>query len=383
MSEDVEVRGEVRMTGFDETRRLGAVFARMDRYAADGELPGCALAVAVASDVVAQWHAGAARLGQAASAATLWPLASISKTYTAATVLALVERGDLTLSLPARELLPEFDGDGREAVRLGHLLTHTAGLIYESPRMEALLRAQTPLDGLLAEAYTTPLLFPPGSAYSYSDFGYALAGRMAEVAAGRSLPELMREYVLDPVGLEETFFPAPAAAHDRIAQVDAALAFGTPGAMYNSPYALGLAHPAFGVVASARDLLRFGLLFAPGGRVRVHSEATMRAMTTDRTGGVAQHGGQRFYPFNSDAYGLGFVAGPHFGGTGDDLASPASFGHDGASGCVLLVDPTYNLTIALVSNRHMLSGLERWRYRLGGILNGVVAALTRRGERDG
>jgi CubicO group peptidase (beta-lactamase class C family) len=198
------------------------------------------------------------------------------------------------------------------------------------------------------------------------------------VAAGQPFPDLLRAYVLDPAGLAETFFPAPATIHERIAQVRGALAFGTPGAMYNSSYALGLAHPAFGVVASARDLLRFGLLFAPAGRVRVHSEATIRAMTTDRTGGVTSHGGQRFYPFNSDAYGLGFVAGPHFGGTGDDLASPASFGHDGASGCVLLVDPTYDLTIALVSNRHMLSGLERWRFRLGALLDGVLAALTRR-----
>lgn len=378
MSESGAVHGgEAPLTGFDETKRLGAVFARMDRYVAEGELPGCALAVAVAGDAVAEWHAGAARPGQPATAATLWPLASISKTYTAATIMALVERGDLTLSLPVRELLPEFDGDGRDAVRLGHLLTHTAGLIYESPRMEERLRTQTPLDGLLTEAYTTPLLFPPGSAYSYSDFGYALAGRMAEAAAGRPLPDLMRAYVLDPAGLAETYFPAPANTHERIAQVEGALASGTPGAMYSSPYALGLAHPAFGVVASARDLLRFGLLFAPSGRVRVHSEATIRAMTTDRTGGVTQHGGQRFYPFNSDAYGLGFVAGPHFGGTGDDLASPASFGHDGASGCVLLADPTYDLTIALVSNRHMLSGLERWRLRLGGLLNGVLAALTR------
>src|SRR5690348_1102315 len=143
----------------------------MERYVAAGDLPGCALAVPVDGDVVAECHTGAARPSQLATPTTLWPLASISKTYTAATVLALVERGDLTLSLPVRELLPEFDGDGREAVRLGHLLTHTAGLIYESPRMEELLRARTPLDGLLAEAYTSPLLFTPGSAYSYSDFG--------------------------------------------------------------------------------------------------------------------------------------------------------------------------------------------------------------------
>ena len=367
------------MTGFDETKRLETIFARMQRFVDDGEFAGAALAVAIGGAQVAEWTVGFAAPDQPASADTLWPLASISKTYTATAIMALIERGELTLSLPVRMVLPGFAAAGREAMCLGHLLTHTSGLIYESPRMEDLLRAQTPLVAMVDEAITHPLLFPPGTRYSYSDYGYAIAGRMAEAVTGRPFPDVMHSLVLKPAELQETFFPPPLSVSQRLAQVADVLAFGTEGAMYNSPYALALAHPAFGVVASVRDLLRFGLLFAPGGAQRILSEATIQVMTTERTGGMILDSGRQIYPFRPEPYGLGFCVGGHIDECGDDLLSAASFGHDGASGCVLLIDPVVDLTIACVSNRHVRIDPDRWRFRLASLINGVVAALTRRG----
>ena len=365
------------MAGYDETKRLDAVCARMARLVADGEFHVAALAVAVGGNPVAEWYVGEAAPGLAAAPEVLWPLASISKSYTAAAIMALVERGDLTLSLPVHTLLPPFSGDGREAVSLGHLLTHTSGLLYESPRMEELLRAQTPLAAIVDEAYTHPLLFPPGTRYSYSDYGYALAARMAEAVASRPFPEIVRELVLDPGGLTETLFPPPPAEYARLAPVEGSLAYGSEGAMYNSPYALALAHPAFGVVATARDLLRFGLLFAPGGQRRLLSDATIRLMTTDHTSLLVHDSQRGIYPYRPELYGLGFGVGGHAGLAAADLASPACFGHTGASGCVLLVDPAADLTIAFVSNRHVRMNPDRWRFCIGSLLNGVLAALTR------
>jgi hypothetical protein len=91
--------------------------------------------------------------------------------------------------------------------------------------------------------------------------------------------------VVDPAGLSQTFFP-PECDHDsRIALVRGVAAEGTDGAMYNSRYARALAHPAFGVVAATADLARFGSMFMPHGP-RFLSEPSVRAMTTDQTGGV-------------------------------------------------------------------------------------------------
>lgn len=360
----------------DETGQLGAVLARVAEFVARGEVAGAGLAVARGGRLVAEGYWGQARPEQAAGPDILWPLASISKLYTAAAVMALVERGELTLSQPVSRFLPELAGEGREAITLRQLLTHTSGLIYESPQMEQVLLRHTPLDGILDEAYGHPLLFAPGAGYSYSDFGIGLAGRVAARAAGTPFPELVRELVLDPAGLEQTFMPPPAAAYARVATVAGVFAFGTDAAMYNSPYALALGHPAFGAVASVRDLLRFGLLFGPAsGGHRILSEATIRAMTTDQTGGEARDhlSGLR------RPWGLGFSVRASASQLGlGDLTSPSAFGHPGASGCTLVIDPSYDLALAYVSNQHGLSGWERWNARLDTVVNGVLAALTRR-----
>ncbi|HET9014222.1 MAG TPA: serine hydrolase domain-containing protein [Thermomicrobiaceae bacterium] len=360
--------------------RLGVVYRLIGGFVQRDGVRGAALAVASGGAIVGEGYWGEAAPGQAAAPETLWPLASISKLYTAAAVLALVEQGVLTLATTVRSVLPAFDGEGREQVTLRHLLTHTSGLIYESPEMESVLLRRTPLEQMVDEAYTYPLAFAPGTRFSYSDYGIAIAGRMASVAAGEPFPELVRRLVLEPGDLHDTFMPPPAAAYGRLARVVGPLAEGTDGAMYNSPYALELAHPAFGTVASARDLLRFGLLFAPAGERRILSEATVRAMTSDQTGGGAVGSVVGLDAEVPHPWGFGFIVrgqgGPQLGP--GELTTPGAFGHAGASGCTLVVDPAHDLALAFVSNQHARVDPERWRFRLDAVANAVVAAMTRR-----
>ena len=356
--------------GLDEARAL------LQRFVADGEVQGVALAVGSAGRHIAEAFAGCGRPGSPAGPQTLWPLASISKLYTAAAIMALVEHGALTLTTPVSSVLPRFTGGGKERVCLWHLLTHTAGIIYEAPEMTDLLARQTPLDRIVDEVYERPLLFTPGTRHSYSDLGIALAGRAAASVAGVSFPELVHERVLRPAGLTQTGMPPDVDDVRRVAHVVGSLAYDTPGAMYNSPYALALAHPAFGTVASVGDLLRFGLHFAPGGP-RFLSEATVRAMTTNQLGPWVT----AWNPdeIESPQWGLGFMLrSPH--GSAPymaDLLPAGSFGHAGASGCALYIDAVDDITIALVANQHASTGFERFAHRLGSILNVVLAELTR------
>jgi CubicO group peptidase (beta-lactamase class C family) len=194
----------------------------------------------------------------------------------------------------------------------------------------------------------------------------AIAGRMASVTAGMSFPDLVRTYVLEPGELRDTFMPPPRREDARLAHIVNSLAYGTAGAMYHAPYALDLAHPAFGTVASARDLLRFGLLFAPGGPTRILSGATIRLMTTDQTGGHALGSLVEGAPETPRTWGLGFmIRGPHdAGGYLPDLLAPGSYGHGGASGCMLAIDPLHGITIAFVSTHHARTGRARWSYRI-------------------
>lgn len=365
------------MTTTSDSKQFDRVFKRIEAFISNGEIRGAALAVASGGDQIIDWQAGEAREGNAATSTTLWPLASISKLYTAVAVMALVERGELSLSTTVNSVLPEFDGDGREAVTLRHLLTHTSGLIYESPQMEERLKQQQSIDDMLLEAFTHPLMFQPGTKLSYADYNYLLAGRVASVVSGATFPDLVQNLVLEPGGLRDTFMPPPASEYARLAVVDGPLAEGTAGAMYNSPYALDLAHPAFGTVSTASDLMRFGLLFAPHGKRRILSEAGVRVMTTDQAGGAVSIDTGFLGGGVPRPWGAGFMIKGQ-GGLGADLLSPSSFGHGGASGCALWVDPVAGVTIAFVSNTHASRSRPKFVERVSRTINCVLAEVTRR-----
>nr|MCW1970008.1 beta-lactamase family protein [Anaerolineae bacterium] len=281
----------------------------INTYIQNKEIRGAALAVAQHGKQVIEHYAGEAAPGLPSGPDVLWTLASISKLYTAAMVMRLVEEGKLTLNRRVCDVIPQFIGGHRHEVRLRHLLTHTSGLIYESPEMEARLKAHTSLDDMMREAYTAPLLFRPGTEQRYGDYNYLIAAAMAQTVMNTPFPQLVQQYVIAPAGLSETFMPPPQREFGRISKTIGGLAEGTSGAMYNSDYALSLAHPAFGTVASVNDLLRFGLLFAPSG-LPIHSRHTLAAMTKDQTSGYAT-GGDEFLaglPPNAPiSWGLGFA----------------------------------------------------------------------------
>jgi CubicO group peptidase (beta-lactamase class C family) len=359
--------------------RLEPVYRRIERMIERGEIGGAGLAVSVDCRTLVDWYAGLAGADLPAGPEVLWPLASISKVYTAAAIMALVERGILTLSMPAHRVLPECDRGGLREIRLWHLLAHTSGFIYESPEMEQRLADLTPMDRIADEALESPLVASPGTRFIYSDYAFALAARVAERASGMTLPELVRHYVIEPGDLADTFMPPPVEEYGRVAYVRGVPAEGTDGAMYNSHYARQLAHPAFGTIATTRDLLGFGLLFAPSGERRILSEASVGVMTTDQTGGGLPGYLVDLRLDRPQPWGIGFMLrGGNFDAGFGELASPAAFGHPGASGCELVVDPESGVALAFTSNHHAKGDLDGFLFRLATVTNGVLAALTRR-----
>jgi CubicO group peptidase (beta-lactamase class C family) len=343
----------------------------LEHFIKEDGFSGAAVMVQKKNKTVFEDYAGMAAPGLPSSATVLWPIASISKMFAVAAMMRLVEMGHLTLNTRVSQVSPEFTGGGREDIRLRHLLTHTSGMIYESPDMLEKLKAQTPLEDLTKEAYNHPLLFKPGTSLSYADYNTLIAGHMAEVAMQTSLPELVKTLVTQPMGLEDTFFPTPSEQDHRVAYVRGPLAEGTPGAMYNSRYARGLAHPAFAVMSTLSDLMRFTAHFAPGGP-RIHTELTVRAMTSDQTGCVTgSHPALSGLPEPTRvAWGLGFMLQtPHLPSLFSDFASAHSFGHGGASGCMIVVDPEHDLCIVILSNAHLNLGRDMWFRRLQLLIN--------------
>ncbi|MEO8273654.1 MAG: serine hydrolase domain-containing protein [Chloroflexota bacterium] len=340
----------------------------VEQAIAAGAYMGAAVGVTVGGQVVLEHYAGEAAPGTPASAESIWPLASISKCFTAAMAMRLIDRGDLGLETRVADVIPRFRGDGREEIRLRHLLGHTSGLRYESPMLEELLLAKTPLAAIVEDAIAAPPLFPAGTRFTYSDDAYLLAGQLVQVLAGDPFSELVQSLVIDDMGLGSTWVRPPLAVHDRIAQVRGVLAEGTDGAMYNSAYGLALGHPAFGVVSSLRDMLRFAAHFAPGGP-RIHREASIALLSTPQ---ADLHGCHPLWPELGDdvAIGWGLAFEVQIDGAPATLSRNASigaFGHPGASGCRIIVDPATATIVVVLTNSHLHGGLAAWRTRLDAV----------------
>jgi CubicO group peptidase (beta-lactamase class C family) len=329
-----------------------------------GECAGAAVGAWRDGETLFEHYAGNGASGLAASPATIWPLASISKLFTAATIFRLIDEGELGIEMPVGAVLPASRDDGRDRIRLRDLLGHTAGLRYESPRLEELLEAHTSLRDLVADARDADLLFPPRTRFSYSDDGYLLAAHLAEVMIGDPFPELVQRLVVDDMNLRSTWLRPPLPVLGRVANVRGCLADGTDGAMYNSAYGLSLGHPAFGVVSSLPDLLRFGSAFAPGGR-RIHHARSVELMTTPQNDLPGIHVIRPWLGEVVPGWGIGFeVQTETVPNTFSRHASMGAFGHGGASGCRLVVDPASGLVVVVLTNTHMLTGLESWMARL-------------------
>jgi CubicO group peptidase (beta-lactamase class C family) len=343
----------------------------------EGRAPAAGIAIAIEGKPAFSYLAGEARPGMPATESTLWPIASISKLYTASAIMSLIEEGRLALWSKASSVLPDFTGDGREEITLRQLLTHTAGLPDGSANKLELLQRGASWEQFDTRAFSDPLLFPPGTGQSYSSIGYGIAGRMAATVAGVSFPDLLRAQVFDRAGLAETELVLSEEWYQRAAHVVGTAGEGTEWAFNGSLSGARIGHPGSGVFATLADLLRFLLLFDPNGPETIHSAAGLRIMTTDQTNVVRIAPPMLSPEYPVLKWGAEFMIQGENGEVG--LASPESYGHLGGTGCVGWIDPVHRVTVAFVSNSDAGRGWDEWRDRLEEAVNVAIAGATARG----
>src|SRR5574338_351658 len=137
------------------------------------------------------------------TAHTVFPIASISKTFAATAIMRLIEQGKIDLHAPVRKYLPDFrvrDEAASREVTVWHLLTHLGG--WEG-QVSGPDRGTETLKNFVAT--TLPDLMqvaPPGKAWSYNNAGFSIAGRVIEKVTGTSINVAMRDLVFRPLGLE-------------------------------------------------------------------------------------------------------------------------------------------------------------------------------------
>jgi CubicO group peptidase (beta-lactamase class C family) len=149
---------------------------------------------------------------------TLGQVGSISKTVTATAAMRLVEAGKLDLDTPVRQYLPHLrlaDPEVAERVTMRHLFSHTAGWLGDyfddtGPGDDAVRK-------IVERMRKLPQITPLGEVWSYNNAGFYLAARVLEVITGKTSEALIRELVLEPLGMQHSFFFANEAITYRTA----------------------------------------------------------------------------------------------------------------------------------------------------------------------
>jgi CubicO group peptidase (beta-lactamase class C family) len=193
-----------------------AVRERVRAVQREQRLPSLTVAVGRAGRTVFAASAGLADVpaGRRAGPATPYRIGSITKTFTAALVLLLAERGVLDVDEPVARYLPAAGGarDGAGRARLRQLLAHCGGVQREVP-----LPMWTTLDGpaadeLLAALPNAELVGRPGERHHYSNLGYAVLGQVVQAVIGSRCEDLVDRELLAPLRLRATSWREPVGA---------------------------------------------------------------------------------------------------------------------------------------------------------------------------
>jgi CubicO group peptidase (beta-lactamase class C family) len=204
----------------DVTKKVDTVFEKWDRPGS----PGCALGVYKDGRIVYERGYGMANLNDDVpiTPSTVFHVASMSKQFTAASILLLAQQGKLSLDDDVHKYIPELPNFG-ERITLRHLLHHSSGL-----------RDQWALLDLAGWRYSQDLItdddvmsvvvrqkglnFKPGEKYMYSNTGYTLLAIVVKRVSGMSLREFTTKNIFEPLGMMHTHFRDD---HEEVIQHDA------------------------------------------------------------------------------------------------------------------------------------------------------------------
>ena len=255
--------------------------ARIDRILTeaypDPDGPGAALLVVQGGEVVYRGARGMAdvELGVPLSADHVFRLGSITKQYTAAAILLLEERGELSVDDPITKYLPDYPTHGHE-ITIEHLLTHTSGIYNYTDvpgYMDQPVRRDVTTTELVGMFRDLDMEFAPGERWDYSNSGYVLLGAIIEEASGRSYADFMEENVFEPLGLEATYYGGDQIVPGR------ASGYEIDGDGYaNAPYiSMSHAHAEGALLGTADALAGWAAALAGG---KLISEDSYRRMTS-------------------------------------------------------------------------------------------------------
>jgi CubicO group peptidase (beta-lactamase class C family) len=302
---------------------------------------------------------GDAGLGRTVATDTVFKVYCTTKPVTAVAVAGLVDQGRIDLDEPLSRRLPAYPALGRAGITARHVLTHTAGL--HVPTAVHLELVPTALRARYLEEVEVAPGWQVGLDAGYSEVvGWLLLGQLVEQATGRSVADHLRTCVLDPLGMDSTWFGMSDEMYDRVSErlgvnYDLRTPRAFPVLMEVGRRVCADVNCSYGGYTTAADLALFyaRLLARLGGSddAALPSRSTLVEFCSPARAPVYD-----VVLARECQYGLGFMvdlAGHHFGTS----CSPRSFGHSGWLGSsYAFADPAHDVAVGVVLNGIVLPG---------------------------
>ena len=369
--------------GFDPAR-IERVYDRLALWIHEDRIPGVGIAIGRHGKMLQPRLFGRQRPDLSSPAMredAVFLIASVTKPLTATAVMMLVERGEIELDDPVVEHVPEFAPNGKDKVRIRHLMTHTSRLPDMLPENERLRAEHQPLEAFIRGTCQLKLDFEPGTAVQYQSMGIAMLAEIVRRVSGKALRDFLRDELFHPLGLKDTSLGAPdewftgsSPKAERIAHVRVSDEAANTDWNWNTRYWWSFGAPWGGLLTTPTEFASICQLFLDvlkgegptlqgnsgdfgfGQRSRdraqpstILSAAAARAMTTNQL---------QFMPAVPEAdrrtrpWGLGWrLNWPGHSANFGDLLGPRTFGHWGATGTLVWIDPDADAYLVLFTTQ--------------------------------
>ena len=289
----------------------------------------------------------------------MFPIASVTKPLTATLAMKMVEMGNFSLDTPVAEYISEFGQKGKNSITPRHLLTHTSGL-SDSLVAQNGKPKPTCFDEVINRICEQPLMFQPGTDFSYSTPAFEVLVTLIQKTSGIEWEQLSKELLFKPMAMTNSHFNTPKAPIDQAIPL-----FNRAMEIDLSPHDSGLElhhHFKFNMgggngISNPRDIAAFCQMMLNQGsynNVQILSPVTVSRMTEPQFQWW-DSGSKLNLKEKPDfvSQGLGWMVRNKSHYRGSDLMSPKAFFHGGAYGMRTIVDPEYDLiTIFLTSAYH-------------------------------
>jgi len=301
--------------------KLAAAFADIDRaftdFVAQAHVPGAAWGIIVDGELVHSLATGFRDVPTKApvDSDTVFRIASMTKSFTAMSILKLRDEGKLSLDDPVERYVPELKGltyptSDSPRITIRHLLSHSAGFPEDNPWGD---RQLADTDEQLSQMLRggIPFSTSPGTAYEYSNYGFAILGRIVSNVSGLRYADYVTTHILRPLGMTSTTLEPSAVMPNRLAhgyRWEDAEWKDEPLLPHGSFGAMG------GMATSVRDLSRYvGMMLAAwpprdGPEVLPIRRASLREMqqvARPSAASVARDPSNGAIQLNSGGYGYG------------------------------------------------------------------------------